>query len=59
MSGSTVELTVTDDLVIVVEDDGCGLPDGLTSSGLTNLTHRAETASGHCELGPATVAQKG
>ncbi|MTE11556.1 GAF domain-containing protein [Nocardia sp. CT2-14] len=52
----TVELTVNDDLVIVIEDDGCGLPDGLTPSGLTNLTHRAETAGGHCEVGPAAVA---
>ncbi|MGV9840266.1 GAF domain-containing protein [Nocardia niigatensis] len=51
----TVELTVNDDLVIVVEDNGCGLPDGLTPSGLTNLTHRAHTAGGHCELGPATA----
>ncbi|MFD6356877.1 sensor histidine kinase [Nocardia tengchongensis] len=52
----TIELTLDDDLVIVVEDDGCGLPDGLTPSGLTNLTHRAQTVGGHCELGPATVA---
>ncbi|MFJ9370872.1 GAF domain-containing protein [Nocardia sp. NPDC101769] len=52
----TVEITVDDDLTLVIEDDGCGIGDGITPSGLTNLTRRAETAGGRCDFGPATTA---
>ncbi|MGK8488188.1 GAF domain-containing protein [Nocardia asiatica] len=42
----SVEITVADDLTIVVEDDGCGMPGEVTPSGLTNLARRAEEAAG-------------
>ncbi|WP_280248208.1 GAF domain-containing sensor histidine kinase, partial [Nocardia abscessus] len=42
----TVEITVADDLTILIEDNGRGLPDDITPSGLTNLAQRAEQASG-------------
>ncbi|MGK8524968.1 sensor histidine kinase [Nocardia asteroides] len=42
----SVEITVADDLTIVVEDDGCGIPREITPSGLTNLAQRAEQAAG-------------
>nr|WP_280479717.1 ATP-binding protein [Nocardia asiatica] len=38
----SVEITVADDLTIVVEDDGCGMPGEVTPSGLTNLARCAE-----------------
>jgi signal transduction histidine kinase len=49
----TVEITVGDELVLVIQDDGCGIPDDITPSGLTNLTCRAEQAGGHFDIGPA------
>ncbi|WP_067537024.1 GAF domain-containing sensor histidine kinase [Nocardia crassostreae] len=42
----TVTVEVADDLTIVVSDDGCGIPDSITPSGLNNLAHRAEQAGG-------------
>ncbi|MBF6223400.1 GAF domain-containing sensor histidine kinase, partial [Nocardia abscessus] len=42
----SVEITVADDLTIAVEDDGCGMPQDITPSGLTNLAQRAEEAAG-------------
>ncbi|APA96426.1 Histidine kinase [Nocardia seriolae] len=42
----TVAVDVADDLTIVVTDDGCGIPDDVTSSGLNNLASRAEQAGG-------------
>ncbi|APA97781.1 sensor histidine kinase [Nocardia seriolae] len=42
----TVQIDVDDELVIVVSDDGRGIPDNITPSGLTNLAHRAEQAGG-------------
>jgi signal transduction histidine kinase len=42
----TVTVTVADDLCIEVVDDGRGIPDDVTSSGLTNLHQRAADASG-------------
>lgn len=45
-SALTVQVTVDDDLRIEVTDDGCGMPDDVTGSGLTNLRHRAEQAGG-------------
>ncbi|MGY1901121.1 histidine kinase, partial [Nocardia gipuzkoensis] len=38
---------VADDLTIVIEDDGCGIPGEVTPSGLTNLAQRAEQAAGN------------
>lgn len=42
----TIEVAVADDLTIIVSDDGCGIPDNITASGLNNLAHRAEQARG-------------
>ncbi|MEV6257212.1 GAF domain-containing sensor histidine kinase [Nocardia sp. NPDC051911] len=42
----SVEITVADDLIIVVEDDGCGVPTDVAPSGLTNLARRAEESAG-------------
>ncbi|UGT67820.1 hypothetical protein LTT66_32340 [Nocardia gipuzkoensis] len=42
----SVEITVDDDLTIVVEDDGCGIPGEVAPSGLTNLAQRAEQTTG-------------
>jgi two-component system sensor histidine kinase DevS len=42
----TVRVKVEDDLCIEVIDNGCGIPDGITGSGLTNLRRRAEQADG-------------
>ncbi|MEC3957903.1 GAF domain-containing protein [Nocardia sp. CDC153] len=42
----TVAIDVADDLTIVVTDDGRGIPDDITPSGLTNLTRRAEEVGG-------------
>ncbi|CAM2803962.1 histidine kinase [Mycobacterium intermedium] len=42
----TVRVTVDDDLRIEVSDNGCGLPENFTASGLTNLRRRAEEAGG-------------
>ncbi|MGH3968357.1 MAG: sensor histidine kinase, partial [Mycobacterium sp.] len=42
----TVRLAVEDDLCIEVIDNGCGMPDEVTGSGLTNLRRRAAQAGG-------------
>ncbi|WP_459963446.1 sensor histidine kinase [Nocardia sp. IFM 10818] len=42
----TVRVDVSDDLTITVSDDGRGIPDAITPSGLDNLAHRAELAGG-------------
>ena len=42
----TVNVTVDDDLCIEVIDNGCGIADDVTDSGLTNLRRRAEDAGG-------------
>ncbi len=42
----TVRVRVDDDLCIEVGDDGCGMPEQFTGSGLTNLRRRAEEAGG-------------
>ncbi|MEB3032235.1 GAF domain-containing sensor histidine kinase [[Mycobacterium] nativiensis] len=47
----TVQVKVEDELSIEVSDNGCGIPDGVTSSGLTNLRRRAEQAGGTFEIG--------
>ncbi|MGY1946009.1 sensor histidine kinase [Nocardia asiatica] len=50
----SVEITVADDLTIVVEDDGCGMPGEVTPSGLTNLARRAEDAAGSFTVASGT-----
>ena len=45
-SSLAVTVTVADDLCIEVVDDGRGIPDDVTGSGLTNLHQRAADASG-------------
>ena len=49
-SALTVQVKVEDELSIEVHDDGCGIPDGITCSGLTNLRRRAEQAGGTFEI---------
>ncbi len=53
----TVNVTVGDDLCIEVVDDGQGIADDVTPSGLTNLRQRAEEAGGSFTVG--TVAAGG
>lgn len=45
-----VTVTVTDELVLEITDDGTGIPDGVRRSGLHNLVSRAEEASGRCDI---------
>lgn len=42
----SVQVRVGDELCIEVSDDGCGLPDQITRSGLRNLALRAEQSGG-------------
>jgi signal transduction histidine kinase len=53
-SGATslcITVTVSDQLVIDILDDGCGIPaDNQRSSGLANLRRRAELAGGECQI---------
>ncbi|KUI32603.1 GAF domain-containing sensor histidine kinase [Mycobacterium sp. GA-2829] len=49
----SVLVTVGDDLRIEVRDNGIGVPDNLTESGLANLRGRAEESGGHFTIGPA------
>jgi two-component system, NarL family, sensor histidine kinase DevS len=42
----SVRLAVEDDVCIEVIDNGCGMPDDVTGSGLTNLRRRAEQVGG-------------
>ncbi|MBL1077988.1 GAF domain-containing sensor histidine kinase [Nocardia sp. 2] len=48
----TIDIGVADDLTIVVADNGCGIPDGITPSGLTNLARRAEESGGRLAVYP-------
>ncbi|AYF76126.1 GAF domain-containing protein [Nocardia yunnanensis] len=48
----TIDIGVADDLTIVVADNGCGIPDGITPSGLTNLARRAEQSGGRLAVYP-------
>ncbi|WP_028476917.1 GAF domain-containing sensor histidine kinase [Nocardia sp. CNY236] len=50
----SVEIAVDDDLTIVVEDDGRGIPRDITPSGLTNLARRAEGSGGTLTITPGT-----
>ena len=40
-------------MTLEVTDDGCGIPPGVTESGLRNLRDRAESLGGEFETGPA------
>ncbi|MEU6586242.1 GAF domain-containing protein [Nocardia sp. NPDC046763] len=42
----SVTLDVADDLTITVSDDGTGIPDNITPSGLSNLARRAQELGG-------------
>ncbi|WP_169815406.1 sensor histidine kinase [Nocardia yamanashiensis] len=48
----TIDIGVADDLTILVADDGCGIPDDITPSGLTNLARRAEESGGRLAVYP-------
>ena len=50
-SDLTITVSVDDDLVIDVTDNGVGLPDTVARSGLHNLTQRAASAGGSCTIG--------
>ncbi|MBF6136074.1 GAF domain-containing sensor histidine kinase [Nocardia otitidiscaviarum] len=52
----TVDIAAGNSLVVVVEDDGRGIPDTITPSGLTNLRHRADQAGGSFTIEPAEPA---
>uniref|UniRef100_UPI000AD5A429 ATP-binding protein n=1 Tax=Mycobacterium sp. UM_Kg27 TaxID=1545693 RepID=UPI000AD5A429 len=45
-SAVTVQIKVEDDLSIEVSDNGRGMPEVITRSGLANLRQRAEQAGG-------------
>ncbi len=49
----TVLVKVDDDLSIEVLDNGCGIADDITPSGLANLRHRAEECGGTFDVGAA------
>ena len=47
----TVEVRVADMLTLDIVDNGCGIPDeNLRSSGLANMSYRAEQVGGRCEI---------
>ena len=46
-----VELSVVDGVRLSVGDDGCGMPEEVTESGLANLRQRAERRGGRLTLG--------
>lgn len=55
----TIDIDVADDLTIVVADNGRGIPDGITPSGLTNLAHRAEESGGRLAVYPRRDPETG
>jgi len=48
-----ITITVGDDLVVDVRDNGVGIPDTVTRSGLDNMQVRAEQVGGTCVITPA------
>jgi signal transduction histidine kinase len=48
-----VTVSVDEDLVIEVADDGVGIPATVARSGLHNLMRRARSRGGSCTVGPA------
>lgn len=53
----TIEARVEEKLTLLVEDDGHGIPDNTTTSGLKNLARRAEQVGG--QLSVSTVNSSG
>ena len=51
-----ITVSVGEDVVIEVVDDGAGIPDTVARSGLLNLESRATQAGGLCEI---TVSKSG
>ncbi|MDR3660210.1 MAG: GAF domain-containing protein [Mycobacterium sp.] len=51
-SAITVTVTVDNDFTIEVADNGKGLPDGITESGLANLRQRASASGGAMTVAP-------
>ncbi|RDI68266.1 histidine kinase/DNA gyrase B/HSP90-like ATPase [Nocardia pseudobrasiliensis] len=51
-----ISITIADDVDVVVEDNGRGVPSNLTPSGLNNLASRAEQRKGSYSLTTATTA---
>ncbi|WP_433598494.1 sensor histidine kinase [Nocardia sp. CA-135953] len=51
----SVEISVADDLTIVVTDDGWGIPNHVIRSGLRNLEQRADKSDGQFTIGPAVA----
>lgn len=49
----TIEITVADELTILVQDNGSGVPDDVIASGLANLAQRAAESEGRCSIEPA------
>jgi signal transduction histidine kinase len=49
---ATVSVTVDDDLTISVTDDGVGIGEGITRSGLANLSARADECGGRFSIAP-------
>ncbi|MTE14325.1 sensor histidine kinase [Nocardia aurantiaca] len=47
----SVSLDVSDDLTVLITDDGCGIPENITASGLQNLARRAEELGGNFSFG--------
>ncbi|RMI27851.1 sensor histidine kinase [Nocardia stercoris] len=54
-----VEISVGNDLVITVTDDGIGIPGEIDASGLANLAQRAETCDGRFTVAPGPPAGDG
>ncbi|WP_024805055.1 GAF domain-containing protein [Nocardia sp. BMG51109] len=54
-----VEIDVADNLTVTVTDDGVGIPDNITPSGLTNLTQRAESLGGEFSALPGAADDTG
>jgi signal transduction histidine kinase len=52
-SNITVQLSVADNLTIEVTDDGVGVPENITPSGLTNLEGRARESGGDMTIAAA------
>ena len=55
----TVDVTSDDNLSVLVTDDGVGIPDGVSRSGLRNLAARASTLGGTFRLSPAPAGPDG
>ncbi|MFC9439342.1 sensor histidine kinase, partial [Nocardia sp. NPDC057030] len=46
----TIEITVADELTILVQDNGSGVPEDVIASGLANLAQRAAESEGRCSI---------